>query len=230
MSVKLSDLVSKFSGDGSQDILEWLKKLELIASLQNIDGLARFVPLFLVDAAFAVYDQMKQEDKNSYKKIKEVLKSAFSLTPCQAYEEFKRRELKTGETPDGYLADLRRLLQLIGCESDEMLLVQFISGLPSKISSQVKAMKADEMNVSAVLQYTKSIISETQSHSMCFVANDKKVSQNSVKCWGCGSNHIKRYCKVRCSSCCQYGHDAAKINSNKFCYKNQGNEEGNRQM
>ena len=72
-SVKFSDVVSKFGGKKGEDASEWLKKVELVASLQGINELHKFIPLFLVDAAFSVYDELPEADKNSVESIKECL-------------------------------------------------------------------------------------------------------------------------------------------------------------
>ena len=43
--VKLSDVITKFNGDG--DVALWYEKLELVMSLKTIADGSTFVPLFL---------------------------------------------------------------------------------------------------------------------------------------------------------------------------------------
>ena len=226
MSVRLTDVLEKFDGSENQDVTEWLKKMELVASLQKIDGLARFIPLFLAKSAFSVYEQLDEESKNSYKAIKTALVKAFSITPFQAYEEFKTRRLRTQEPADVFLADLKRLMQLIGLDDERILVVQFVSGLPENIGSQVRAMKGENLELIEILNYTKAILADKYSdkptcvaaHPSSNVVNlNTKTTRTPLKCWGCGGPHIKRYCKSKCQVCHEIGHDSYKIKSYKYC-------------
>ena len=55
MSVKFSDIIQQYSGVG--DFSEWIRKVEMVASLQGVKELEKFIPLFLCGGAFAVYEQ-----------------------------------------------------------------------------------------------------------------------------------------------------------------------------
>ena len=72
------------------------------------------VPLRLTDGPFAVYQQLAETDKETFKRIKEALLKAFAVDAFVAYEQFVTRKLMHGETVDVYLAELRRLSILIG--------------------------------------------------------------------------------------------------------------------
>jgi hypothetical protein len=63
MSIKYTDLIKQFNG--SEDFFEWIKKLELVAKLQNIKGLDKFLPLFLSGGAFSVYEGLDEKVKQS---------------------------------------------------------------------------------------------------------------------------------------------------------------------
>ena len=56
ISVKFADLIRQYDGTG--DFLEWLEKLELVAALQNVADLEKFLPLFLSGGTFAVYKSL----------------------------------------------------------------------------------------------------------------------------------------------------------------------------
>ena len=63
-NVRASDMVARFGGGTGENVVEWLKKVELVAKLQKIEDLAKFVPLFLEHAAFSVYDQLPEVKKH----------------------------------------------------------------------------------------------------------------------------------------------------------------------
>lgn len=48
----ISDLILLFSGDG--DFNEWIRKIELVAELQEVKGWEKFVHLFLSGGAFSI--------------------------------------------------------------------------------------------------------------------------------------------------------------------------------
>ena len=58
MSIKYSDVIPPF--DGSADFGEWIAKVELVASLQEVKNLEKFFPLFLTGGCFAVYQGLEQ--------------------------------------------------------------------------------------------------------------------------------------------------------------------------
>ena len=93
-SVKLTDILSKFEDNASGDFAQWLEKLELVAKLQNVSDLKSFLPLFLHEPAFAVYQQLSNEEKDDYGKMKAWLLSAFGMNCYAAYEQLQRRVLQ----------------------------------------------------------------------------------------------------------------------------------------
>jgi hypothetical protein len=111
MSFKFSDILYQY--DGSGDFSEWIRKLELVARSQKITDLENFLPLFLSEGAFSVYENLDENVKSSYEKLKAALLSCFSLNAFQAYKKFTSRCLKPGESVDVFAADLKRLASFI---------------------------------------------------------------------------------------------------------------------
>ena len=132
-SVKISDLISKYlDSTHSGDIAKWLERVEMVARLQDVKDLATFVPLFLDGPAYDVYSQISAEKKNTYSEIKTTLTLAFGVTEYEAYDLFRNRKLKEGETCDAYMADLRRLAAKIELsDATTLLRCAFIAGLPA---------------------------------------------------------------------------------------------------
>ncbi|KFD50296.1 hypothetical protein M513_08796 [Trichuris suis] len=101
-------------GSPGQSVAEWYQKLELVCRLRGVEDVACVVRLRLIDGAFAVYLEIPEEGKESAAKVKEALMSAFSADLSAAYDEFTTRQLRAGEAPDMFLAELRRLASLFG--------------------------------------------------------------------------------------------------------------------
>ena len=64
VSIKCSEVIQPYNDDA--DCAEWLRKVELVAKLQSIDDLEKFVPLFLTGGAFAVYVSLSEDQKNIF--------------------------------------------------------------------------------------------------------------------------------------------------------------------
>jgi len=129
----------------SGDFTEWCEKLELVAKLQKVEDLASFLPLFLAGPAFAVYKQFSEDVKSDFLKLKAELMTSFCERSYSAYHQLRSRSLKEGEVVDVYVADLRRLVTLIGQKTLEPLLkCAFIAGLPVDVATQTKSVAAVE--------------------------------------------------------------------------------------
>ena len=77
MAARIStDMVKTYSGDG--DIVAWLEKAKLVASLSGITDLHSFLPLFLEGNALSIYLEMSDDDKKSASLIESRLKEVYS--------------------------------------------------------------------------------------------------------------------------------------------------------
>ena len=70
-AVKFGDLIKPYSGD--DDFAEWIKKFELVAKLQKVTDLASYLPLFLHSGAFSVYENLDEDVKANYTKLKKMM-------------------------------------------------------------------------------------------------------------------------------------------------------------
>lgn len=224
MSVKLSDLIQQFTGVG--DFGEWVLKLELVATLQGITTLETFLPLFLSGGAFAVYNGLSVEKKKDYKKLKQALLDAFSLSPFKAFGAFKSRQLEVGESVDVFVADLKRLAGLVDSNVNESWIKwAFVNGLPQDASEQMLTLTAlDKMGLEDVVVKARTVM-ESRNVSCVVVATDKADGNGNgngtrkVKCYTCGrEGHVARNCMIgnsavgrRCFNCGENGHLA------RFC-------------
>lgn len=208
MSVKFSDIIKQFSGEG--DFFEWVQKLELVAKLQKVTQLENFLPLFLVGGAFAVYQSLSDETKADYKLLKQALLDAFSPDALTAFEELKNRFLHN-ESVDVYLADIRRLCRIVDSDvSDKFIRVSFLAGLPDQVKKQIRASTAsDELSLSECVEIARKLVT-VNTHCLASVSER---SRNKIVCFECGEeNHTKRTCpqlnKIKCTVCNTVGHSA----------------------
>lgn len=243
MAVKLSDLIKSYEDNNiSGEFSTWISKLELVAKLQKVEDLKTFVPLFLNGSAFALYEQLSEDVKGDYAKLKKELLTAFSINIYCAYSQLRERALQDSETVDVYLADLRRLVESMGQTNPEPLLkCAFVSGLPSDVACQLKATAAvEEMGLSEIVTRARAILSTNSGASsyVCSASTRDTRSQpaKGVQCYACsGFGHISRECPTgrktkttssskptRCYSCNNIGH----ISRNCTVKEPQGNENG----
>ena len=198
MSVKLTDIITRYiDSTTSGDFAEWIDKLELVARLQGITDLKTFLPLFLSGAAFAVYKQLPETETQDYAKLKAALLQAFGVNCYLAYEQLQRRVLQDGETVDVYLADLRKLVGLMGQGSAEPLLkCAFMAGLPSDVSVQLKSVAAVEtLELSELVSRARMMLSMRSSDVACAAAYYNGGKMKRTGCYTCGSaNHFARDC------------------------------------
>ena len=81
------DVIPPFSGEG--DVVEWIKKVKLVAKLQKVQDLLSFIPLFLYGDALALYLEMCNEDQVWAEQIEMRLVTALTEGPFEAYEKLK---------------------------------------------------------------------------------------------------------------------------------------------
>ena len=228
MSIKLTDVVKRFSGEG--DVVAWVEQLELVAQLQASEmDLAKVIPLFLEGAAYDVYAQMDAGDRADATALKRRLRAAFGLSPSLAFNRFKSRTLMQGESPDAFLAELRRLARTVADGGDEetvdqFVLCQFVDGLPEPTRSQVRALKSGgAWSLAAALQCAKSMLLEQVESGTGggFLGAGEKHAQGGgagreesrarggpPRCYGCGRvGHLHAQCRERrCHKCQEVGH------------------------
>ena len=237
MSVKLSDLIKSYEDNNtSGEFTTWISKLELVAKLQKVDDLKSFVPLFLNGPAFSLYEQLSEDVKGDYNKLKKELVTAFSINCYSAYAQLRERVLQEGETVDVYLADLRRLVDSIGQTASEPLLkCAFVAGLPTEVANQLKATAAvEEMGLDEIVTRARSVLSSASTSAyVCSAVTPTASGKSAIKCYKCsGFGHVSRECptgrkakdpnrQMSCYQCNEVGHQI------RFCpQKQQGNDNG----
>ena len=88
--------------------------------------------------------ELTEEDKGDYSKAKKAIKSKLLPTVFSALDKFNQRSMLPGETLPLFLHNLKQLLDqampdLPQGSREQLLLHQFLSGLPTGISKQLRS-------------------------------------------------------------------------------------------
>ncbi|MPC63075.1 hypothetical protein E2C01_057167 [Portunus trituberculatus] len=152
-------LILEYDGSGALSVVEWIEKLELICKLHNVSDVASVIPLRLSGGAFTIYLQLAEADRKKVEKIKEALLAAFAMDPYIANEQFISRKLQAGESPDVFLAELRRLASLFGGMSEKGLACAFVAGLPESIRGLLRAgSRMETLDLPQILARTRAVV------------------------------------------------------------------------
>ena len=238
-NVKFSDIINHYVNyNNSGEFTVWVEKLELVAKLQEVEDMLKFVPLFLSGPAFAVYQQLSDATKKDYGMLKAELTVAFSTNAFASYEQLRSRVLLEGESVDVYLADLRRLVTLMGQrDADPLLRCAFVAGLPEDVAMQLKStVDINKMDLASLVSKARAMLANKSLHSSAYVCLGTKDSRQAGKCYNCqGMGHMARDCPSskqssfvqskqrrirRCYVCNSDEHLANK------CPQRQGNDQG----
>ena len=154
-------LIPEFSGDATQNVVEWMEKAELVCNLRGKAQLESAIPLRLTGGAFAVYHQLPDADKRDSGKITKALRTAFAVDSFTAYEQFVGRRLQPGETVNVCLAELRRLAVPFGGLSDKMLACAFVAGLPDTVKQLLRAgSRMDKLPLAHILTRARAVLTD----------------------------------------------------------------------
>ena len=154
-----------------------------------------------------MYLQLAEWDRKKTDKVKEALLAAFAVDPYVAYEQFVSRMLRSGESPDAYLAELRRLASLFGGLSDKALACAFVAGLPEDVRQLLRAgSRMEALDLNQILSRARAVIRDDSplgSSEACLGATASYGAATCVvvarqRCYVCGGlNHLAWDCLAR---------------------------------
>lgn len=128
------------------DVNEWFKRFDICcrANGWNAAAMALKLPTLLEGEALAVWLELSEEDQSSYSKAREKIKQKMLPMEFLALNNFHRRKLRPGEALSVFVHDMKSLLdqampQLDAPARDQLLLHQFLEGIPDNISRQLRA-------------------------------------------------------------------------------------------
>ena len=129
-------LIPEFDSSASgPSVVEWMEKAELVCKMCQVRHMELIIPLRLMGVTFTVFQQLKEEDKRDFDRIKAALYTAFAADGFMAFDLFVERRLHHRESVDVYLSELQRLSVLFRRISDQGLASAFVQGLPDRVKS-----------------------------------------------------------------------------------------------
>ena len=163
--------------------------------------LADLTSLALKDRAFAVYEEMEEDDKTNFEKIAEALLTAFAEDPISAHVAFVDRKYVAGEGVDSYLNELKRLGR-IAKASEVTVKFRFITGLPADVAERLRATpKIHDLQQSRVLEMARAMVQMKEASAVVVAAEEVErevvadVKSGQKKgCFECGRDHFVRNC------------------------------------
>ena len=242
-----------FSGG---DAREWFQKFEICSDANGWDATKKAKKLLtlLEGEALAAWMELTDEEKKDYSVAKDKLIKKMAPLEFVSLEEFQKRSIFLGESVGMYLYELKRLLQqampeLTADARKQLLIHQFLTGLPASLSRQLRA-SGNTADLDELVQRAKilmvvdggerqtaavhsgiSEVSELKSQIQELTAQvealkvAQKSDRNPPQCYYCKQpGHVQRYCpnrvrERRCYICGRPGHIAAN------CWLS-GNEKG----
>lgn len=228
-----TDMVKPFSGTG--DVVAWLAKVKLVASLKNIQDVAKFLPLFLEGDALALYLQLSDDERSKYQNIEKRLLEAFTDSPFVAFNKLAQKRW-AGEQVDVFANELKRLGGLAGfsgTELNRLVRLTFVNGFPDSISCELQQMSgvfevelSDLISRARVLTANRAgarmISAAAADESRPMVMTRTEASQRQRphafkgSCYRCGGPHMAKFCnnqvekEIVCYRCNEVGHIASR--------------------
>lgn len=143
---------------GDQDFDTWIKRFEVCATANgwNATRQLAILPAKLTGRAFHVYEDLNEDQTDTYDHLKAALKEKFTPVGMRSVYEakFRNRTRNSGESIDDYLDALRQLLKKAYPSVDAdtkktMIREQFIQGFEARIQEKLHWLGLD--NIEAIL-------------------------------------------------------------------------------
>jgi len=160
--------VSLPSPFASGDPTEWFTRFEICCVANDWDDTvkAKKMPTLQEGEALAVYLDLSEDEKKDYKVARKKLIDRLAPMKFTSLDEFHARKLHPGESLSVFLHMLKRILTQAMPESDaatrqQLLRHQFLSGLPSTVSKQLRAAGTVD-DLDAIVQRAKLLMTLEQ--------------------------------------------------------------------
>ena len=150
----LRNMIKLFCSE--EDVVTWLRKVNQVVKLQNVDNVAALIPLFLEDDALAIYLELSKWDQKDVDIIRTRLKQAFAEGLYEAYEKLKS-VWWIGESVDVYANKIKWQVELVGYRgygTEITARMVFITGFPEEIAQKLQHF-LEKMEVSNLILTAK---------------------------------------------------------------------------
>ena len=142
----------------SGDANEWFSRHEICCKANGWNNATKAVKLttLLEGEALAVWLELSEEQQGCYATAKKEICTALIPMEFMSMDEFDRRKMRPGEVLSIFVHDLKNLLEqamprLDIKGRDQLLLHQFLAGIPDAVSKQLSATGKTKMLDAAVV-------------------------------------------------------------------------------
>ena len=138
-----------------------LQRFEICS--RDADTKALKLPALLEGETLAIWMDLSTEEKDNYETVKQTLTSKLTPVSFVTLDEFHRRKLLPGEALSVFVQHLKKLLlqampALDTTTRDQLLLRQFVAGLPQAVSWQLRA-TGQAKDLAATMERARLLIS-----------------------------------------------------------------------
>lgn len=168
------------------DATEWFQRYEICSRANSWDDekKALKLPTLLEGEALAVWLELTEDEQTDYAVTKRKIIDAIMPVRFVSLEDFHKRALLPGESLSVYVHQLKQLLNqampdLASSAKEQLLLHQFLVGLPGDISKQLRATGVTN-TLSETVERAK-LIMVVDSHSQAAAVSTKPTSTSDIQ-------------------------------------------------
>ena len=143
MDTSLSTMIKPFSSE--EDVVVWLRNVNLVIKLQKLNYVAAVIPLFLEGEALALYLELSEQDQENVDIIRDWNKH-FAKGLYETYEKLVS-VLWIRESVDVYANKIKQLVELVGYRgygAEIAARIALITGFPAEIAQKLQQITAVE--------------------------------------------------------------------------------------
>ena len=171
----------------ASDPVEWFQKFEICSKANSWDEARKAVklPTLLEGEALAIWLDLSDDEQKDYEKVKDKLVTTMTPAEFVSLDEFHLRKMYPGKALPLFLHDLKQLLdqampKLEIKAREQLLLHQFLAGLPESVSSQLRS-TGETKKLDSTLEKARLLMTINSESAHTTAAVDLRSESNDVK-------------------------------------------------
>lgn len=204
------------------DVGEWFQRFEICCRANGWDNAQKALklPTLLEGEALAIWLEMTEEQQGDIKTAKETLVSKMKPVAFVALDVFHHRTLQPGEALAVFVHELKKLLEQampdLGPQArDQLVLHQFLAGLPVSVSRQLRA-TGEAQTLQAAVERARLLMVIDDKGPVAAVADQPNPVEQlaeqvaklteQVAALSTTAHNTSRRDRIRCFACNRTGH------------------------